>query len=396
MNYKLLVIGLFEMLNLSEGKTGVHLMSVGIKWLVGLVLFLLLGWVGIYSGISDQWPGGGGADLAQSKLQTAAEQALRAGDANGFRVEVRGQSAFVSGTVTSVEEQAKVQGLVLASQGKGGLMMGGITKVDVAGIEVIAPILNPVWNVTRNETGSLVLSGHIADEAQRALLIAEAEKLHQGQVVDEMQLAPGAFVGAGPKMIEVVKRLASLKSGSIQLRDGVFLLSGTANSKVEAQQIERQMQTIDGAYTGSADLSYPPPPPNEFGVSVETGRIDDADECRALFAEALSKNTILFASSKAGIGISSHGFLNFLAELAGQCDAFSIKVEGHSDNTGERGFNVYLSGQRAKAVSAYLVSRGVDVSRLSSAGFGPDRPICSERTSDCRARNRRIEMQIEQ
>ncbi len=371
-------------------------MSTGIKWLIGLVLFLSLGWVGIYSGISDPWPGGGGADLAQSKLQSAAEQAFKTSDTNGFDIEMRGQAAFVSGIVSSAEEQTKIQDLVLASQGQGGLVMGGVTKVNVAGIEVIAPILNPIWKVTRDNTGSLVLSGHIADEAQRIALIAEAQKLYPGQVIDEMQLAPGAFVGAGPQMVQILKRLAGLQSGSAQLQDGVFSLSGAANSKADALQVEHEMQAIDGAYSGNASLSYPPPPPNEFGVSVETGQIDDADQCRGLFAEALSKNKILFASSKANIGVSSHNFLNFLAELAGQCDAFSMKVEGHSDNTGDRAFNVYLSGLRAEAVTTYLISRGVDATRLSSAGFGPDRPICSERTSDCRARNRRIEMQIEQ
>jgi OOP family OmpA-OmpF porin len=54
--------------------------------------------------------------------------------------------------------------------------------------------------------------------------------------------------------------------------------------------------------------------------------------------------------------------------------------------------NVKLSQARADAVRDYLVSKGVSADRLSTKGYGPDRPIASNDTAEGRAKNRRTEL----
>lgn len=68
-----------------------------------------------------------------------------------------------------------------------------------------------------------------------------------------------------------------------------------------------------------------------------------------------------------------------------------IQVNGHTDNTGNAAANRRISLDRAKAVRAYLISKGVQSDRLFAQGFGPDRPIATNKTEEGRAKNRRVE-----
>jgi outer membrane protein OmpA-like peptidoglycan-associated protein len=70
-------------------------------------------------------------------------------------------------------------------------------------------------------------------------------------------------------------------------------------------------------------------------------------------------------------------------------------VEGHSDDTGTREVNLRLSKERARAVRGYLVDQGVSPQRLSSEGYGPDRPLVDGTSDKARATNRRVEFIVE-
>ena len=70
----------------------------------------------------------------------------------------------------------------------------------------------------------------------------------------------------------------------------------------------------------------------------------------------------------------------------------NIEIGGHTDNTGSAAINRRLSRERADTVRAYLVGKGIPAARLSTVGYGPDRPIASNKTEDGRAANRRVEL----
>ncbi|MFV0478550.1 MAG: OmpA family protein [Parahaliea sp.] len=72
----------------------------------------------------------------------------------------------------------------------------------------------------------------------------------------------------------------------------------------------------------------------------------------------------------------------------------TLRVTGHTDSTGNRSHNQTLSEQRARAVSDYLVSRGITQSRLYVQGVGPDQPVADNSTTSGRAQNRRVELYI--
>ena len=79
------------------------------------------------------------------------------------------------------------------------------------------------------------------------------------------------------------------------------------------------------------------------------------------------------------------------AKIMNEHPDIKVSVEGHTDNTGRVAFNQTLSEKRAAAVKAYIVAKGVSGDRLQAKGFGPSKPIATNKTLAGRALNRRVE-----
>ena len=71
-----------------------------------------------------------------------------------------------------------------------------------------------------------------------------------------------------------------------------------------------------------------------------------------------------------------------------------VKVSGHTDSTGSDSYNQQLSQRRAESVANFLISQGVKPGRFYAIGFGESQPIASNATSQGRALNRRVELDI--
>jgi len=99
-----------------------------------------------------------------------------------------------------------------------------------------------------------------------------------------------------------------------------------------------------------------------------------------------------FASGSARLLPESMQVLDSIADDLLDNPDLAIEVAGHTDNTGSAATNRRLSKQRAEAVRAYLIDKGIAAERLTAVGHGPDRPIASNRTEEGRAANRRVEL----
>jgi outer membrane protein OmpA-like peptidoglycan-associated protein len=109
------------------------------------------------------------------------------------------------------------------------------------------------------------------------------------------------------------------------------------------------------------------------------------------------KETVLFDTSKTTIKAASLPMLDEVAQLLkSHPEVKHVNVEGHTDSMGDPAFNMQLSEGRAKAVSAYLVEKGVAADRLSAKGFGATKPIADNKTEAGRAANRRVDFMIAQ
>jgi OOP family OmpA-OmpF porin len=101
-----------------------------------------------------------------------------------------------------------------------------------------------------------------------------------------------------------------------------------------------------------------------------------------------------FGSDKV-LGSRSRDALDLIAQaIAAHPEIKRLQVAGHTDNVGPRETNLELSRHRAAAVVAYLVSKGVEPSRLVSDGYGPDKPVASNDNEEGRAQNRRVQFNI--
>jgi OOP family OmpA-OmpF porin len=82
-----------------------------------------------------------------------------------------------------------------------------------------------------------------------------------------------------------------------------------------------------------------------------------------------------------------------LAKLAGMNTEVMVTV-GHTDSVGSDAYNQRLSLRRAEAVKAYIVSKGVDAARVYTEGKGESQPIADNKTSEGRAKNRRVTVEV--
>lgn len=86
--------------------------------------------------------------------------------------------------------------------------------------------------------------------------------------------------------------------------------------------------------------------------------------------------------------------LDRVAEILVEFPDTNITIQGHTDNTGNKDFNLQLSKKRAESVAQYLSNKGVLFSRFNIEAFGQDAPRYDNNTTQGRAQNRRVEMAI--
>jgi OmpA-OmpF porin, OOP family len=86
-----------------------------------------------------------------------------------------------------------------------------------------------------------------------------------------------------------------------------------------------------------------------------------------------------------------------LDDLVGKVKGINLEViiaVGHTDSVGSDGYNQKLSVRRAEAVKAYLVSKGIEKNRVYTEGKGEKQPVADNKTSEGRAKNRRVEIEV--
>ena len=117
----------------------------------------------------------------------------------------------------------------------------------------------------------------------------------------------------------------------------------------------------------------------------------------AVVEDKITLNNLFFVQGKPELLPTSFPELNRLAETLAAHPTLQIRLDGHTDNTGDAKDpkpNQVLSEQRAVAVKAYLVKQRIDGARLSTRGYGGGRPVAPNDSEAHKARNRRVEFVI--
>lgn len=134
--------------------------------------------------------------------------------------------------------------------------------------------------------------------------------------------------------------------------------------------------------------------PETPGIKENKGCPEIKAEVKQLFKKAL--NGIQFETGKAKIkGKASFAILDDVVKVMQENPAYKLNIGGHTDNVGKPDKNMQLSKERAASVRDYLISKGVEESRLASAGYGDTQPVADNKTAKGRAENRRVAFVVE-
>ncbi len=121
--------------------------------------------------------------------------------------------------------------------------------------------------------------------------------------------------------------------------------------------------------------------------------------CPAIQEEVVKKvnfaaNNIYFATGKYTLLAKSYKGLNEVAQIIKDNPGINLAIDGHTDDVGKDESNQILSENRANAVKKYLISKGVEESRLVATGYGETKPIADNKTAAGRQKNRRVELKL--
>lgn len=129
---------------------------------------------------------------------------------------------------------------------------------------------------------------------------------------------------------------------------------------------------------------------------IEKGEVEQEINAYAILKELNETGKVIlyinFDSGKATIKQESIPIVEQIIEMMKQAKDIKLSVEGHTDSDGSNESNQKLSEARAKAVVDAITIGGIDASRLSSAGFGEEKPIADNSTAEGKAKNRRVEL----
>ena len=137
------------------------------------------------------------------------------------------------------------------------------------------------------------------------------------------------------------------------------------------------------------------PSGNVVPAAKENQVTDQGPGCNDQFNEILSNTKVRFATGSATIDRGNEGLLQRLAQTARSCSGDLIVV-GHTDSRGAADANQVLSLARAQAVVDALVQLGIESKHVSARGAGESNPIAENEMPEGRARNRRIEITVDQ
>ncbi len=154
---------------------------------------------------------------------------------------------------------------------------------------------------------------------------------------------------------------------------------------------------LDNDQDGIADAA------DKCPIAAETinGNKDD-DGCPDLGAGAVTikenavviKGVVRFQTGSATLQAASMPLLKQVAATLRAARTLSIEIGGHTDDVGSSAQNIKLSKRRAETIRAVLIKAGVEPSRLVANGYGPTRPVASNKTAKGREQNRRVEFLI--
>jgi OOP family OmpA-OmpF porin len=192
--------------------------------------------------------------------------------------------------------------------------------------------------------------------------------------------AAGANVDTKGKTVKVEKIVDIDGDGVLDVNDFCPTIKGTASANGCPDK------DGDGIY------DFVDKCPNAAGLSIDGGCPVVTQKAKETMTKAMQG--VQFETGKATLLKKSLPILDEVAKVMLANPSYNLAINGHTDNVGDPAKNLQLSEDRAKAVKAYLMGKGVAESRLAAKGYGDTQPKASNATAKGKAANRRVEFLV--
>jgi len=206
--------------------------------------------------------------------------------------------------------------------------------------------------------GALLLAGCATDEYGNPRPMTETEK----------GVAIGAATGAAIGALSTSKSAKGAALGAV----GGALVGGLIGNYMEQQRRDFEKVLAPEIAAGVIRVEKLPNDQLLVGMTGDTAFEVDSDQINPGFYSTMDK----------------------ISEVVNKYGKTQLAIAGHTDSTGSAAHNQALSERRAQSVESYLLSDNVYPARLSSSGYGKNRPIASNDTAEGRRMNRRVDITI--
>jgi cytochrome c oxidase subunit II len=209
----------------------------------------------------------------------------------------------------------------------------------------------------------------------------------------------------GPKKWEVFEyELACAElcgNGHFSMRRVIKVVSNDEYQKWMTSQKAYFSESIDGKVELGKYPWYGSKPSQEVSTlpsvplkAVQPTEFSASAVAEAKAGEVLNLKHVNFATGKAVLTPESTTELDIVVDAMTKNPDMTVEVGGHTDNVGVEDKNKALSESRAKAVVDYVVSKGIDIKRMTAMGYGSSSPISDNSTVEGKKMNRRTEFKI--
>jgi outer membrane protein OmpA-like peptidoglycan-associated protein len=156
-----------------------------------------------------------------------------------------------------------------------------------------------------------------------------------------------------------------------------------------------QTQRLLDAQAKAAELARKEAQLAEAAAGDLRKRLQNLRATRGAQGMQMTLDDIAFAPGQSGLRPEAKASLGQLVGFVNRDAAKPIRIEGHTDSRGSANSNLILSQRRADAVRDALIAAGVAANRISTVGLGEDQPVASNESEEGRARNRRVDVILE-
>jgi outer membrane protein OmpA-like peptidoglycan-associated protein/ABC-type taurine transport system substrate-binding protein len=173
--------------------------------------------------------------------------------------------------------------------------------------------------------------------------------------------------------------------------------SDYANIFKMAQEMYREERLIKhiAEPEASVDRRYIAALSGKFSSTPTEAPIEYKAPAKGAIPIATQHRSIYFETNSANMSLDSRAVVDEIAGFMRAYENTVVDIEGNTDSTGSREYNMQLSRERAEAVKRYLMEKhGYPASRMRTAGNGPDHPMDTNATPEGREKNRRTDIKV--